>query len=82
MAERVPHQSFRSTTSSRHPGAKFEGIIQSQRCRIEQCARCGGWWLNYVGDDRHAETIVVLDDVRMRLNCLGEPVDENGRTIE
>jgi hypothetical protein len=51
LAATVAH-SHRATTSSRHPGRVFEGVVTYRLTRIVECPRCGG--LRYSGTGPHA----------------------------
>ena len=60
--------SHRSTTSSRHPGTKFEGTVAYRINRLVQCDVCGGRKLDLPGvhGDRW------LDG--RRVHCVGREV--------
>lgn len=43
--------SARATTSSRHPGRVFEGVVRKRRNVAVQCSVCGGYLLQLGPDD-------------------------------
>jgi transposase len=60
--------SHRATTSSRHPGRVFEGVVTYRLGRIVECPRCGA--LRYAGTGPHAPH---WHDGR-RVDCVGAMV--------
>jgi hypothetical protein len=67
QARTVGH-SFRSTASSRHPGAKLEGTVAYRLARVVPCLDCGS--LRYAGTGPHAPRWLE----GRRVDCAGREV--------
>ena len=68
--------SFRTTTSSRHPGVAIEGVVHVERGRIVTCEKCGHKRLVYsVPLAPHSVRWHVNEKGEsIKIDCVGEEV--------
>lgn len=67
--------SFRSTTSSRHPGVAIEGVVHVERGRIVTCEKCGKKRLVYsVPPSPHSLHWIERNGEMIKIDCTGEEI--------
>lgn len=69
--------SFRSTTSSRRPGARIEGTVVSFTRRVVTCERCGSKRIDF--DGPHA--LLNTNEVGVQRDCVGR-LFRNGTLVK